>query len=418
LAFSYKLSNGYSATLGYSDFRRLDLLHPDDSLTHERPFRVGLARSAGPASWNAEYFIGDYRKSAPDDRRTVNGARLYAAYRPSPARLFTLFGGWRSEGAGGFLLGSNTHLGASVTWRPTDALEVSGWYTSYNLNDAARITHQGELTARYRLPGDRAWELRVLTGKPAGSHAETNYLLSYSVPIGLPLPRKKSIGEVSGRIYDARLPDHPGIPKVIVRLNNQAAVTDRKGHFAFTTLQPGNYSLTVDQKSISLGRITLQAMPLWVSVTGGKTTEVNIGVLPAARLTGSVMLRPTDWQRSTADQEPVVIGDPYRRNELGVSRGLPNLVIELSNGSETQRRITDSRGAFTFDRLQPGRWHVKVVGNNLPAYYHLETSEMDVALAGDGTAEVTFNVLPLKRRIKMLTTFTETLRVETKDEPK
>jgi len=413
LSLDYRLANGYSATLGYSDFARRDLLRSGGSLTQERPFRIGLSRSAGLTSWNAEYFIGNYRNETLAANCDVSGGRLHFAYRPSATRLFTLFGGWRSNSDGSFLLGSNSQIGGSLLWRPTAALELAGWYTGNNLNDASRTTHQGQLSARYLLPGDRAWELRVLTGSPAGGKRSVDYLLSYAVPIGLPLPRQKANGGVSGEVFDARLPEQPGIPNVIVRLNGQAAVTDRSGHFAFTHLKPGGYQLKVDQKSISLGRITVQSMPMPVTVTGGQTARVSIGVLPAARLNGTLMLRPAGWQHATAElAHLVVIGDPNRKNAPAVSRGLPNIIVELSNGTEMLRRVTDAQGAFTFDRLQPGRWHLKVYGGNLPAYHRLETPEMDFELTAEETAVAAINVLPLARPIKLLPASTEPLRVE------
>ena len=413
LSFDYRFANGYSASLGYSDFARRDLLRPENSLVHERPFRFGLSRAAGVTSWSAEYFLGNYRSESTELNCEVSGGRLHLAYRPSATRLFTLFGGWRSNSDGSFLLASNSHLGASVLWRPTDALELAGWYTSHNLNDASRVNHQGQLSARYLLPGDRAWELKALTGSPAGGKRSMDYLLSYSVPIGLPLPRKKTTGDVKGEVYDARRPDHPGIPNVIVRLNDQAAITDRHGRFAFTHLKPGPCQVKVDQKSISLNRITVQSMPMPVTVTGGQTARVSIGVLPAAQLTGSVMLRPADWRRADTDQaHPVVVGDPNKKTVPTVSRGLSNVLVELRNGSDTLRRVTDGQGTFTFDRLQPGRWHLKVYGGNLPAYHRLETAEMDFELAGEETAMATVNVLPLARPIKILPASTEILRVE------
>lgn len=413
LSFDYRLAGGYSASLGYSDFERRDLLQPGEGLIHERPFRFGLSRSAGTASWSVEYFIGNYRSASSATSREASGGRLHFAYRPSATHLFTLFGSWRSNSDGSFLLGSNAQIGGSVLWRPMDALELAGWYTGNNLNDASRASHHGQLSARYRLPDDRAWELRVLTGAPASGKRTMDYLLSYSVPIGLPLPRKKTTGGISGTVYDARNPGHPGIPNVIVRLNGQAAVTDRHGRFAFTHLKPGPYHLTVDQGSISLNRITVQTMPMPITVTGGQTARVSIGVLSAARLDGLVMLRPANWRNASTDRsQPVVVGDPNRKDEPAVSRGLPNIVVELSNGTQILRRVTDSWGVFSFDRLQPGRWHLKVYGGNLPAYHRLETSEMDFELDSEEAAVATINVLPLARPIKMLPTSTEVLRVE------
>lgn len=408
----YDLPSGWSATLGYDDYRRRDLLQPAQGLIHERPFRLGLSHAGRVMSWNAEYRTGAYENIDLGIRNQVHDVRLYAAYRPSPQHFITLFGGYRSDGIGSAILGPSTHAGASITWQPTDALSLSGWYSSYDLNKPTR-NHQGEISARYHLPGDRAWELRVLDLRPATGQDNTSYLLSYSLPISLPVGRKKRVGLISGYIVDPRRPGTPGVPGVILRLPGAAAITDKDGRFAFPTLPAGSYTLNVDQQSIGLNRITAQPMPMKLTVEGGNTTRVTIGIVPAATLSGRVWLQPADQQTMATDSaQPALIGGPEKQTADTEPRGLPDTLVEISNGAETLRRLTDRDGVFTFDHLRPGRWQIKVYDHNLPAYYRLETSEMEIVLGDAQAGTVTFDVLPIARRIQMLNTPVDVLVAE------
>ncbi|MHB0937187.1 MAG: carboxypeptidase regulatory-like domain-containing protein [Armatimonadota bacterium] len=410
--FLYPLPSGWAATLGYDDFRRRDLLQPAAFSTRERPLRFSLSRSQGPFSWTAGYRQGTVEDLLVGSRRQVREIQMITAYQPAPTQSITLYGGYRTDGRNSFLLGPSTHLGSSVSWQPMNALSLSAWFNGYNLDASSLRSYQGQLSARYRLEGDRAWELQVLALHSANGNNSQSYMLSYSLPIDLKVGRKKNIGQIQGQVYDPGQPGNPGVAEVILRVNNVAAVTDNHGRFTFPALPPGNYTLMVDQRSIGLNRITLQTMPMQVSVTGGQVTRVNIGLTPEATLTGQVLVKPAITQSGSDAQQPAIIGDPTKRNAAKGEYGLANVLLELSNGTEILRRLSDHNGAFTFDRLQPGRWHLKIYGGNLPAYHRLEAAEMDFELTAEETAVATVNVLPLARPIKLLPASTEPLRVE------
>jgi len=78
------------------------------------------------------------------------------------------------------------------------------------------------------------------------------------------------------------------------------------------------------------------------------------------------------------------------------------VLVELSNGEEVIRYLTDQNGKFLFESLRPGKWHLKVYDNNLPPYYYLETGEEDITLNSGQTMELVIKVLPLARKIKFI----------------
>jgi hypothetical protein len=101
-------------------------------------------------------------------------------------------------------------------------------------------------------------------------------LLEYSIPLGMPVGRKTTIGRLRGRIYDAES-GSKGVGGVIVRANDLATVTDAKGEYIFNGLEPGRYLLTVEPPAETRSKITLERTPLEVAVAGGASSERSAG---------------------------------------------------------------------------------------------------------------------------------------------
>jgi len=81
---------------------------------------------------------------------------------------------------------------------------------------------------------------------------------------------------------------------------------------------------------------------------------------------------------------------------------LANILVEVVQGEDVQRRLTDHWGRFAFEELRPGRWNMKVYEYNLPQYHHLDPDTLTVNLAPGSKDKVAIRVLPTKRRIRMI----------------
>lgn len=158
-------------------------------------------------------------------------------------------------------------------------------------------------------------------------------------------------------------------------------------------------------------------MPLTVEVVGGESTEVDLGVVRAAQLSGKVLVMPANGNGNGNNGNggngngngangngngAVVIGEPGNNKGRREPTGLANVLVELANGQEILRRITDQKGEFLFDSIRPGSWHLKVYDHNLPAYHYLETPEQDLTLEPGARAEITVRILPKVRQIKFI----------------
>jgi len=249
-----------------------------------------------------------------------------------------------------------------------------------------------DLTLEHTFPWGHKLTLRGRQSEfmPSFSGKDAAYLLEYSIPIGIPLARITSSGELHGEVIDVET--QKGLPNVLVYANGVTAVTDRQGEFLFPSLRPEKYYVQLDMANVGLNRVSSQPMPREVTIRGGEAARLDIGVIRAATISGTVLIYGTkDSLRVDTTRAPFV--------ELG---GHANVVLELSNAVEAQRRISDNRGRFSFSGIRPGQWTLRVIEGNLPTNYYLERETLDVDLSPGDEQDVTIKVLPRRRRIQIV----------------
>jgi hypothetical protein len=244
---------------------------------------------------------------------------------------------------------------------------------------------------------------------------DTALMVQYTIPLGLAVCPKKSVGSVKGHIYDQESQNPIG--DVILRLNGLAAVTNTAGDFTFPSVKPGSHYLNIDTASIGMDRIPSRKMPMELTVEGGEKTQVDIPVTQAARLSGGVVVYSYRSNKSKmtlkgkcADADANV---PYyvvgtgscnaTDAELVEDYGLANTIVELKNSSEIRRTVTDNQGRFEFEELRPGKWILKIHGDNLPECYYFEKDTFEVELVRGQKGEIWAKVLPQKRHIRIIT---------------
>lgn len=411
---TYNLDDGWYLALNYDDFERYDAMLPRRFDFEERALRLGVGRSAQQYGFRVEVRAANQKDRLNAESSTVWNYNFFATYRPRRDTFFTLYAGFGDDEAleGGRLLRRSDNVGVSLAWEPRPDLSLDLWYTRYGFDAPDRPeAEQYSLRLRHRLSNGHQVALEARRNIAGLWDRETVYRLAYIIPIGLPVSRKEKVGRILGRVFDAEAPEHPGIAGAILRANGATAVTNPNGEFVFPSVAPGTYQIYVDRSSIGLDRVTQQRLPITVEVTGGEVKQIEIGVVRAAKLSGRVLVIPANENNhngnngdsgvATNASGSFVVGDPGN-NTAREPTGLPNVLVELTNGQEVLRRVTDHRGEFLFESLRPGTWHLKVYDHNLPAYHYLETPEQDLTLEPGQSAEITIRVLPKVRQIRFI----------------
>jgi cell division protein FtsN len=225
--------------------------------------------------------------------------------------------------------------------------------------------------------------------RPVLDARERAYAVEYSVPIGVPLHRIASLGQLRGRIVDDR---GVGMRNVLLNAGAFVAVTDADGNYLFPSLPPGTYFVVVDPSSIGLDRVTLRPMPVEVAVRGAAEERLDIGVVKSGRITGTV--RSFDF----AD-EGITDTTQTRLTDAGGRQGM---ILELTNGAEVQRRITDAQGRFLFADLRPGRWMLRVAGGDVSAQHYVERESLELDVQPGSEQQVTLRILPRRRTLRII----------------
>jgi hypothetical protein len=205
---------------------------------------------------------------------------------------------------------------------------------------------------------------------------ETAFIVEFTVPFGLPVGRKRSIGMLEGYVRD-RETGQP-IQNAILRLSGATAVTDSDGGFAFPALEPGAFYLTIDSASIGLERISVEKTPLKVDIEGGKETSIEIGITESADLMGKVTVYGFAKEDYLQKEYAVHKGKDRSvpkdtETDLVEKYGLANVLLEFKSELEIWRMLTDRKGRFSFDDVRPGQWTLAVYADNLPEYHYLDS---------------------------------------------
>ncbi|MBC7222474.1 PKD domain-containing protein [Candidatus Bipolaricaulota bacterium] len=169
-------------------------------------------------------------------------------------------------------------------------------------------------------------------------------------------------------------PGEPGVPGVILALEEQRVSTGKDGGFHFPGRPPGTYVVKVARLPPGYGAPVSQFS---VSLELGKKTELLIPLVPLAEIRGVVFL-DLDGDGVRAPEEP------------GFSRALIRLVSEAE---EVREILSDPLGHFSFPELLPGKYWVELVSELLPPR-HIPTTPafVELVLAPGERREVAFGV--------------------------
>lgn len=385
---SYPFPFGTNVSLDYEDFCKKDRLSPADFDFKENILKLGL----GQIFWkfNLQLYI---ERGLFEDRLTdttnnnFENYSVYAYFALSSWQTYSFnarFGHDRYTGS----LERTRSAGVSGAWNFKN-LNVDVSYQKSNFETEKRQAVDNLLsTIVYTLPNQHSLTLKGRWFKDReGKEEETSFLLAYAIPLELPISKKKSIGMLKGRVYDGEKPEKPPITNAILTANGATAVTNKKGEFIFPSLAPGTHLLRIEKGSIGLQRVTSEKLPIIIEVKGGETAQVEIAVVRACKISGRVAL----FASNSND-----------RNNLKEIRLLSDILVEINDGKEIVRQLTDENGRFSFDDLRPGKWTVKVYEENLPIHHYVEPAEYQVELKPGEEKDIMVKVLPRIRPIQII----------------
>ena len=414
LGADYRLETDTTFSLDWLSRNRKDRLDSPRFDYQEDTFRFGIGQGFGKLilSTSAEY--GETKNNL--NNTTCPSERYTASVYFTPNNKQS-YGGYVYYDKNSDFTGENrrsTTIGLNAQYQIANR-------TSLNLmlqtNDYQGSTQSGRDNLELRLSHIFANNnklsviARYTRYENSNSNDDTALMVECTIPLGLPVCRRKSIGSIKGYLYDQETQD--AIGNAILKLNGFTAVTDKAGNFTFPSVRPGIYYLNVDTASIGMNRIPTQKTPIELAVQGGEKTSVDIAVTRAARLSGRIMVYgyQNNYDKMPPGKQPCDTNGLYVFANCGSSNGdaklvedhgLANATVELKSSSEIKRTDTDNQGGFVFEELRPDKWTLKIYSDNLPEYHYLEEDTFELELKPGQKEEISAKVLPRKRRIHII----------------
>ena len=266
------------------------------------------------------------------------------------------------------------------------------------------------LTATHRFGNGHILSLRVqdAVNPFAGNGPSSTFvgLVSYSIPIGIPVRAKTDVGRIRGLVYDAEN-GRKGVARVFVKANDLVTVTNGKGEFVFNSIEPGAYDVTVDARGAGPDKVTLAKAPFQIRVEGGQKIEYAIGLAAGSTISGRIMVyrfeKPEIAQFVRAGgQTRGPAASESGRGSLVEDAGLGWIGVEIRGGGEVFRQLTDRDGRFQFDGLRPGTYTLRVSEDDLPELHTFEKSSLEFEIKAGQKEEVLIKVLPVVREIQIV----------------
>lgn len=390
----YRFKSGTTLTLDYRIREREDLLSSSQLDTQENTLGAGISKSFKKFSLYLASRFGKTKDWLLGNDSGYDEYTFSAYYRPNSKQSYSGF----------FQLNDNAEVVGENQRKVTAGLEVywqllertrffASFRSSENQNQESYNQNLLDIRINHKLLNGQSLSLRARQTISQNSESETSiaWMAEYIIPFGLALSRKKSIGIVRGRVFDEENQEY--LSGLVIRINGATAVTDKLGEFIFPALKPGTYYLNLDREGIGFNKVPREKMPLEVEVKGGEELELEIAVVRSARISGRIVVYAFESKAHLNEKD---------KKKLIKSHGLANALLELENGVEVLRIMTDHKGSFQFEDLRPGKWTLKVDVANLPEYHYLEKNNLVFELMPGEEEEVILKVLPKIRTIRML----------------
>ncbi|MGB8169938.1 MAG: hypothetical protein WCF18_20715, partial [Chthoniobacteraceae bacterium] len=242
---SYALNKATEVSLEWQHIKRADILLPAAYDFTEDSARVGFGHTFGKLQMQSFLDLGTLENSLSGEGGSFQRYNLAATWHPTSGQSYSVF---TRYGPSSFTGSTEQALsaGASARWQFNEHFTGTASYARNQYDGLigreqdqalASLCYQMKDKSSFAVVG--RWAKAASKGVNSTSTNEAAILATYSIPLSLPVSRKRSIGALQGRLFDAAKGRDAGLPRVVLQVGEQFAVTDAAGLFEFPSLKPG-----------------------------------------------------------------------------------------------------------------------------------------------------------------------------------
>jgi hypothetical protein len=344
----------------------------DESLKGEESIGVGIYDYLPPIRYS---MAGEWGRAIDTTKgMQVDFARYRASVYGRTERSFV----WAGIGAGTrYLEEGESFLGGGIGMRYR--LTPTLWGTVSLEGDEGGSTLS--LGLSYRIATATTFSINWTRHDIGRVGASQTIELSFDrgLDFDVPLPWIKVKGIIEGVVFEDKNGDgvrdsgEVGVGDVILWANDFQTITAKDGAFRFPALEPGDYKLWLVH--LPPGLVCNLPLPRRLSLEAGEILTLDI---PLSK-PGKIHVLVFNDENENKKRDPEEGGLAY---------------VKVSLVSETfpmQAQSTTSDGSFTFARLVPGEYTVRLDTRTLPSAFHLTTpQELTIVLSPDEEITIEF----------------------------
>lgn len=398
--FSWEMSNRVNLNLTYRLFDRRDSLIPKDYDFRDQTGRIGFyykdyTLSGKNGSIGGYIELGQTEDRLSDKEKIIVTFGLSGNFTPSPKQNYSFFMNYGKDyySKDNF---STLNLGITGRWKPAKNLsfDLSYYLNQRDFEQETYFRHNFRSKATYLFPNYHSIHLGTeFIATKNGDRSEFSVNLGYTIPLSIPVTKKKSVGMIKGVVYDEEDMGKSPLKDVILFASGIPAVTDKTGKFVFPGLKPGEYFLQIEKGPIGHDRTPSEKLEP-IIVKGGELSTIHIGISRSGKISGKVEL--------FTPKKGFIIDETLSSEDFVPYGGLSGALIEIRRKNEVLRQFSDARGEFVFEDVRPGLWLVKIYEESLPPFHSLKEREFEIEVKPAEEKTIKIDVFRKPRRILII----------------
>lgn len=213
------------------------------------------------------------------------------------------------------------------------------------------------------------------------------FSLRYTLRLNVPVQKTAEYTSLSGNISNLGVKKTEGIK---LMLGSNLSVTDRDGNYLFKNIVPGDYFLEIDRSTTEIDDIPDISLPASLHLVN-KENIFNFGLTTASTIKGIILL--------SEDEEKNQYSFVHFQPKTGKKKN-QSIIIEVSDGKQTYRKIVFIGETFDFTYLRPGEWKVKLYRNGLDKRYKIAADSFEFNLKPSQTQNMAIHIVRQQSEIK------------------
>jgi len=382
----YRYSKNGSLMI-YNGFQRYeDRLMPKEFDYKEKFFRLSLDHQLGIFQINMQGQLGktdNYLLGFSGNSGFYTAMVSFEKFRTS----FNIFGSYAVTSRYQMPNQKQVYYGVRIGRRFSDKTSFSLFYqNNYMPEEYYADRNLFEILFHQQIFPGHEFDLSGRYALQRGELGNKDFIFSlrYTLRLNVPTRKKAEYTSLYGNINNLGVKKVEGIR---LMLGSHLSVTDRHGNFIFKNIVPGDYTLEIDRSTTHFNDIPNVTIPASLHLTAKENT-FNFGLTEAAAIRGTIEYSETvqtGFARVPAAKEK-------KKRET--------LIVEISDGEHTYRKMVALGDYFDFTYLRPGEWKVKIYRNGLDKKYKIPVEHFDLHLQASETQKVIFNVVKQQTEIR------------------